>query len=406
MKRPHLQTIKLLTFCLLALLISCSTKEPAGIATINILDGLKTEKEFRLSEIVDDVEYVKLETTPECLLSYASYSVGKKYILAVQSYNPTQIYLFDRKGKYIRKIGAEGKGPQEYTSLSNYAADPDETYILVNDYQKGLLLKYDFEGKVVSSFKYKEILGGNARDIVFKSSNEIYLRIDYPLLEKKNFYLIRKVDRDFNQLDSLYPVNTPAYTGNGYSWGSGDFYLFDGSIQFRQFSFDTLFGESKGKMEPRFFLPIEADHLPGPYLVSGLHKQMMEYSSYGIITELRDYMILSTSIAPRKGGVMIYSKSTGEISKLKKYPPCPPDTLGRRYFLNDVDGIMQPASLNGYNGLSVHVHQFIDLKDNLLKSCPETQEIKFPAKRKEFIGLINASTKDDNPILQIFHLKQ
>jgi len=387
------------------LFTSCRQEPKPSLATINIFDGLKTEKEFRLSEIVDDVEYVKLETSPDCLFSYAQFLVGNKYILAVQSYNPAQIFLFDRKGKFVRKIGGEGKGPLEYTSLSTCVADPEETYILVNDYQRDIILKYDFSGNVISSFNYKEKLASDVADIAIKNSNEIFLRIDYPLLEKKNFFLIRKTDSEFHQLDSLYPVNTSPYTGRGYSWGSGDFYLLDGSIQFRQFSFDTLYGESKGKLLPRFVFPIEADHLPGPYLVSGLHKQMMEYSNISSMNELSDYLILSTRIAPNKGGVMVYSKPTGEIFKLKKYPPCPPDTIGRRHFINDIDGIMHPAFFSGDQGISVNFHQIIDLKEQLAGNCQEIKDIKFPEKRQEFIRMIEASKEDDNPILQLFHLK-
>lgn len=392
-------------FCSLLILTSCHQETKTSLTTIDILEGLKTEKEFRLSEIVDGVEYVKLETSPECLFSYASFLVGKKYILAVQSYNPTQIFLFDRNGKFIRKIGAEGKGPMEYTSLSGYAADPEENYILVNDYQRDMLLKYNYEGLATATFNYKEILGGDARDIVFKNSNEFYLRMDYPLLEKKNFYLIRKMDSEFHQLDSLYPVNTPQYSGNEYSWASGSFYLLDGSIQFRQFSFDTLFGESKGKMIPRFVFPISTDHLPGPYLVNGLHKQMMEYANVSSMTELPGFLILSTRIPPNKGGVMIFDKSEEDIFKLKKYPPCPPDTIGRRHFVNDIDGISNPAFFNGENGISVQIHQLIDLKENLKNGCMGNSVVKFPAKRQEFIDLIKASKDEDNPILQIFHLK-
>ncbi len=79
MKRPHLLTIQLFS--------------------------------IRLSEFVDRVEYVKLETSKECLLSSAIYLVGNKYIVAVQPYGPAQVFLFDRSGKFLRKIGGEGKGP-------------------------------------------------------------------------------------------------------------------------------------------------------------------------------------------------------------------------------------------------------------------------------------------------------
>lgn len=387
------------------LFTSCHPEKKSELTTIDIFEGLKTEKEFRLSEIVDDVEYVKLETTPDCLFSYAQFLVGMKYILVVQSYNPTQVFLFSRNGRFIRKIGAEGKGPQEYTSISEVAADPGESFILVNDYQKNLLLKYNYDGIVTGSFNYKEMLGGNARDIVFKSPDEIYLRMDFPLQEKKNFYLIRKIDSEFRQLDSLYPVSTSQIAGNGFAWGSGDFYLRDGSIQFRQFSFDTLYGESKGQMQPRFCFPVGADHLPGPYIVNGLHKKMMEYTNYGVLADLSDYLVLTTSIAPRKGGVMLFNKSTGDIFRLKKYAPCPPDTTGRRLFMNDIDGIIHPMSFRAENGLCIEPLQLIDLKEQIERNCPETTKIRFSDKRQELIDLTKAGKEEDNPILRIFHLK-
>jgi len=384
---------------------SCSKTPKTDLITIDILDGLKNEKEFRLSEIVDDVEYIKLETTPDCLFSWASFQVGKKYIIVVQSYNPAQIFLFDRTGRFLRKIGGEGKGPMEYTSLSTVAADPDETYILVNDYQRDVIMKYDFQGNVTTSYNYKEQLDGDVAGIVIKSTDEVFLRLDYPRLEKKNFYLIRKVDGKFQQMDSLYPVTTTNIEGSSFAWGSSDFYVQNGSIQFRQFSIDTLFGESRGKLIPRFYFPITADHLPGPYLVGGLHKQMYDYSSIPNISELPGWLILNARIAPRKGGNMLYNKSTGELSLLKKYPPCPPDTLGRRVFLNDIDGMVHPLYFSTSNGLFVNSHQVIDLKDKTEEICPEVSALKFPAKRKEFIALINLSKEEDNPILQIFHLK-
>jgi hypothetical protein len=190
------------------LMVMWYQSEPTGLTTIDITEGLKTEQEFLLSEIVGDVEYVKLETTPDCLFSWATYLVGKKYIIVNQSYNPAQIFLFSRTGKFIRKIGGEGKGPLEYTSLSTVVMDPEENYILANDYQRDIILKYDMNGHVISSYDYKAKLDADVADIVINHSGEIYFRLDYPRLEKKDFHLIRKVDRDFTLIDSLYPITT------------------------------------------------------------------------------------------------------------------------------------------------------------------------------------------------------
>jgi hypothetical protein len=403
MKAYNLVTINLLTFLLLA---GCQPKEPAGITTIDILKGAGNEKEFRLSEIIDDVEYVKLETTKECLLAWASYSVGEKYILAVQNYDPAQIYLFGRDGKFIRKIGGEGKGPQEYTSLSTVVTDPEETFILANDYQRDVIIRYDFEGNVTGSFASKEQLGGEVAGILVGSSDEIWLRMEYPMLETKNFCLIRKINREWLQTDSLYPVSTGVTAGNGFSWNSGDFYLYNGSLRFRQFGFDTLFTWAGLERKPLAVFPVAADHLPGPYLVSGLHKRMSDYTNVFWLAELPGYFILGTMIAPGRQSEMVYNKSTGELFSLKKLPPCPPDTVYRRRYVNDIDGISDPSVLLPQRGLFTVAHQVIDLRDKMAPDCGRPSEIRFPEKRAKLVTLVGASSEEDNPILQIFRLKR
>ena len=84
-------------------LTSCKHKQETGLATIDVIAGLKQEKEFRLSELVDSIEYIKLETSKECLVSNASKVIGKKYILLL-NHRPQQIMLFDRSGKFLRLI--------------------------------------------------------------------------------------------------------------------------------------------------------------------------------------------------------------------------------------------------------------------------------------------------------------
>jgi hypothetical protein len=353
---------------------------------------------------VSDVEYVKLETRKACLYSWANYSVGRKYILAVQQYNPAQIFLFNRSGKFIRKIGGEGNGPLEFSSLSNVVADPEETYILVNDSRKSMFLKYDLDGNLLKRFNYAKILNGDIGGILIRNSNEIWIRLQYPILEKKNFYLIRKLDGDFNQMDSLYPVTNKVSPGGGFSSGLSDFYLSADVLQFRQFSTDTLYSVLKGKLVPRFLLPIKSNHLPGPYIIRGLHKTMQEYSDVGSISEFTDYMMFTTRNISGKGGIMIFNKSSGEISRLKKFQDCTTELLPEQMFINDIDGIVNPRYLDGKSGLIVEVHEIINLKDWVKNNCMDKSAIRFPDKQKVLIDLINSSSPEDNPILQIFHL--
>jgi hypothetical protein len=389
----------------LFLLASCSPPKPTTVTTIDILEGAKKEKEFRLSNLVDRVEYIKLETHPECLLSWANCQVREKYILATQYFDPAQIFLFDRSGRFLRKIGREGKGPGEYSSISAATSDPGENYILVNDYQRSTILQYDFSGKLVNSFNYKEEFDGNVAAILIKSPDEIFLRFDYPRMEKRNFYLIRKTDRHFHPLDSLYPVNTETIAGNGFSWGGSDFYLYEGNIRFRQFSFDTLFEASGKQMVPVYRFPIRSGHLPGPYLVSGLHKRMNGYNSILGIIDLPDYLLLNALFTDKRGGMMVFDKNNRDLFLLKSGKPCLPDTISRRVIINDIDGVADLSFPQIDNGKFVELLQMVDLKEKAAQECPLSYPVKFPAKRKEFLDIIGRSRVEDNPVLRLFYLK-
>lgn len=393
-------------FVSLAILTACRQEKKPGLITIDMLEGLKTEKEFRLSEIVDDVEYVKLETTPECLLPEdLVYLVGKKFIIAYQIQEPARIFLFDRQGRYLRKIGQEGKGPLEYLSINALAADPEETFLLVAD-RNDKLLKFDFQGNVISRINYQNSFQGTISEIAIKNSNEIFLLLDYPILEKRNFYLVRKTNGDLQQVDSLCPVNSSALpVKGGYWWGHGDFYLYNGNINFRPFSNDTLFEYLKGKAIPRFSFPVKTDHLPGPYLIYGIHNG--KYSQVSINYEFPKYLIINAQQSDKFWGMMmIYNKTSGELFTLAKYPLPPPAQYELQHFINDMDGIINPSRIfkNISNGLLFYSHDLIKMKDLPEITGKEPEGLKFPDKRRRFIDLIKSGKDDDNPILQIFHL--
>src|SRR5690606_31382090 len=85
----------------------------------NIIDfesNINNFKSIKLSEIVYELEYVTLETKPELLLEEIKCLdiLGDKIVVA----DKNTCLLFNRKGKLISHIGKKGKGPGEYTYIS------------------------------------------------------------------------------------------------------------------------------------------------------------------------------------------------------------------------------------------------------------------------------------------------
>jgi uncharacterized protein YjiK len=82
------------------------------IADLNPLFLVDTT--IKMSQIVDNIKVVALETIDEAMLSGSSILIGNKYILTNQR---NEIYQFSCDGKFIRVIAKKGRGPEEIPSM-------------------------------------------------------------------------------------------------------------------------------------------------------------------------------------------------------------------------------------------------------------------------------------------------
>lgn len=132
------------------------------IATIEVIDGdsviicdynkIRQKKNVPLDELVTDFTILLMDNeSDDGFLSrrLLGHIIGDKYILVSSvgsNYEP--IKLYDKQGKYIRRIGGFGQGPGEYIVVNDIYMDEknDRIYVLPLDAEK--LLVYDFEGNV------------------------------------------------------------------------------------------------------------------------------------------------------------------------------------------------------------------------------------------------------------------
>jgi len=112
------------------------------------------KKELILQDFMD-VEYIPLETTDEFLCQGSLWAVGKDIIVVTNFNRDGNIFIFDRKGKALRKINRKGQGSEEYTNYSRIVLDEEKGEIFVNnDFAKKILV-YDLEGNFKRSLSVK-----------------------------------------------------------------------------------------------------------------------------------------------------------------------------------------------------------------------------------------------------------
>jgi hypothetical protein len=144
---------------ILFVMAGCGGCKPSGthsddFITVDVTASYP-KKELVLQDFMD-VEYIPLETTDEFLCQGLVQDIGKDIIVARNRVQDGNIFIFDRKGKAIKKINRRGQGSEEYANITGIALDEDNGEIFVSDGYAKKIAVYDTDGNFKRSFKHKE----------------------------------------------------------------------------------------------------------------------------------------------------------------------------------------------------------------------------------------------------------
>ncbi len=129
---------------------STPTEVPAQ-AIININDA----QTMNYQPLLDSINYIPLETTDQSLIG----NIGKIYItpsnILIFDSKQTAILLFDKEGKFIRKIGQKGRGPEEYLFFNEIVFDKKTEIIYAHERYLNKMFKYNLKGELLEQIPSK-----------------------------------------------------------------------------------------------------------------------------------------------------------------------------------------------------------------------------------------------------------
>lgn len=148
------------------------------------------------------MEYVKLETSEDCLLANIErLKISADRIFAMDK---EQIFVFDRQGAFVTKVSDRGRGKGEYLSITDFAAKDSLLYILSRGQKK--ILVYNESGKFVDEimldnwYNHLEFFNDNIVLLTSENSNdEKWNFVFYDLATRK---CVRK-ENPFNRNESI-----------------------------------------------------------------------------------------------------------------------------------------------------------------------------------------------------------
>lgn len=141
---------------LVVLMLSSCRKETQGfpVLVLDDTDGIDTKLEIPIADMGWRAEAIPLETTDSCLIKNIGQLEESKMYYWIVSDN--LIYKFDKAGRFIKRIGSMGQGPEEYVSAKMIQPVEETQELFVMDYFGRKMNVYDFDGHFLRTFKLPE----------------------------------------------------------------------------------------------------------------------------------------------------------------------------------------------------------------------------------------------------------
>jgi hypothetical protein len=384
----------LLLLLVLFFFLSCKNEKPATETTEDQIPVIDVEKAlnhlsnqpFNFSEFVEDITYIPLQTTEQSLVGsrrQPPLHVSENFIF----YGET---MFKRDGRFVRKLGKIGQGPEEYTLALGMAVDEkrQEFYVYSNDSRN--IYVYNFDNRFL-----RKIQAPNRGRFIASIGNGkiILLRDGYGFMRGyyDDFYEYRVIDTDTGEI--LYTRNSGVTENDKIHNLMNSVWCYNKDVFYFESATDTIFRlNENGEIDtPRYLINRGKNKDPDSenfLSISGF----VESNQYLFFSAGRRISLNPPRSDPYYGA---YNKQTGEIV-INKFD---------EFFNNDIDG----GFLWLFKGTADGSEGFYSVLPHIAKERIETLSNRNKGynseKNQKLRQLIDCIDEEDNDIFYFLKLK-
>lgn len=407
MKYTIMKTDYLLPLIGIIILVSCNNPKPSKSIDIKtqktieppyIIDlekNLNKTKSVLISNIGKKLEYIPLETTPKSLI---------KRIYEIRFSGPyifindmEKILQFSKDGKFVRQVGANGRGPGEYIHVISFCIDEIQKRIMIIAWGMSYILEFDFDGHYIRTFKTAFLSPSQSiGQILVRDTNSIVCRIgNVPNRTKDpSFSLIITDMQGIPNIKIKIKNNLKRESKSGLVIGITPLYFFNNKVHFLEFGIDTL--------------SILKDSILEPYAIFNLGKMKMDPDPSIIGTEILERLkqkLWIRDILENEHNLFVrLDFGLSDSLKLCVYKKQTDETifLEDNGFLNDVDGGLTFWPKYVYNdSILIDYKEGYVFKKQINSGNQEEKMKKYGDKYIRLKKLANAVDELSNPVLII-----
>lgn len=402
----HLSVSSLLRFCLgkrllilgLVLLSACNNSKTSQVNALakNVIaidpKSCDIKKGF-MGQFIDTMIYIPLETNDSVICGQIERLYRYNHKFYIFDHSSDAIFIFDEKGKLVKKIENKGRGPQEYVRIDHYALDKNSGYSYIYCGRSQKILQYNEWGEFMKTIPCQ-----------FITSSFCVLSANTFLLYGGNFPNQTVFQKTYPQQDRLVIYHAPEqkYDPIGLKWKYDENYMTSGMD--RNFfhcedtiSFIEKFGNYVYRFEPlnnhllcQYYIDFGKYNLPYDFNTpSGQFKELVNSSKTKAkifkILENKDVVYLTYSFSGLMFNALYYKarKQTLNIGPV---------------WINEKDGVSMPEFH------TVDEDYFIGtIGASILRSVAESPNNHLS---KDLENLIAGIQETDNPCIVMVKFKK
>ena len=383
----------------LLLVVSCQNVDYIVIDTqsdsckVLNLDQLFESKTYTISDLIDTVKVISLETNSESILSNVQVlKMSDNNSVILDNYQNGSVAIFDKNGKFVCRL-RQGNGPGEINGV--YSFDVDEQFIYTLQIEK--INKYSLTGDFIESYPIYEM--HNTLFDCLQNVDDGFLLSINPCESKSGKFEVLHTDKEFNKKRQfVFGHHFHGYSTQDVFRSNNDnvfffpplcntIYKFDGN------SFSPLYTLNYPKYENTFETNPDCNSLGLEFQQK--HCIQGKFFAEGRMYQTQDYLYLT--FFDGYGGLFRMYLNT-KIGKFRcGYMPSKEDapiwTISFNHFVRCAD--------NNYFVTMLSPDAYVSAEGNHLEeSVSILQHISDEDKKK----ILNAK-EDDNPLIIMYKLK-
>ncbi|MCE9002955.1 6-bladed beta-propeller [Bacteroides fragilis] len=373
---------------------------------IDLIGNLKDcGKPLLLSDLVDSVEYVKLETTNSILVGEIKQLKRTNLFVFIYSRRQNHIMMFDKFGKFIRKIGRIGQGPGEMSNIQSFTVNENLAFIYPLSRRASFMVYDIHSNNFVKELSLKYPVSVNDKIDIMGDCLIYYPGIVYLPNNKEVFISACVINKDGHIVREQVPEIAAEARKIDMAINPDISWNYQRKSNIYSLMNDTIYGITYDSIFPRYYLALGKYKLPPEKYNFCNNLDLGDFILIKDACETKDYLFLSFWFKCK----MWFSRYDKKKDKIDSWEQEPFDV---RYWMihdapgitNDIDGSQSFTSLKNVGENCFYFAITPDNLDEVRRNVTEAK-VKFPKKQAELLKLLDEMGEDDNPIIAFYKLK-